>query len=131
MEQSPFFKHQKMDEEKRKEQKEMQIKARLSQILNFSIDQDSENAFKNTSKFAPLPNGDSVFHNVQINANKSEFIGGDCQELFSADDNVTFDLSNFPQMVGEVGEKGDLPANNLEMDKDNNFNSMNSQLVSF
>jgi hypothetical protein len=115
-----------MDEEKRKEQKEIQIKARLSQILNFSIDQDSENAFKNTSKFAPLPNGDSVFHNVQINANKSEFIGGDNQELFSADDNVTFDLSNFPQMVG-----GDLPANNLEMDKDNNFNSMNSQLVSF
>lgn len=115
-----------MDEDKRKEQKEIQIKARLSQILNFSIDQDSENAFKNTSKFAPLPNGDSVFHNIQINANKSEFVGGDNQELFSADDNVTFDLSNFPQMVG-----GDLPANNLEMDKDNNFNSMNSQLVSF
>mgnify|MGYP000854019813 CR=1 FL=1 len=115
-----------MDGDKRKEQKEIQIKARLSQILNFSIDQDSENAFKNTSKFAPLPNGDSVFHNIQINANKSEFVGDDNQELFSADDNVTFDLSNFPQMVG-----GDLPANNLEMDKDNNFNSMNSQLVSF
>lgn len=115
-----------MDGDKRKEQKEIQIKARLSQILNFSIDQDSENAFKNTSKFAPLPNGDSVFHNIQINANKSEFVGDDNQELFSADDNVTFDLSNFPQMVG-----GDIPANNLEMDKDNNFNSMNSQLVSF
>ena len=85
-----------MEEDKRKEQKEIQIKARLSQILNFSIDQDSENAFKNTSKFAPLPNGDSIFHNIQTNANKSELVGGDNQELFSADENVTFDLSNFP-----------------------------------